>query len=110
MVAFYSLGGKLVLIKVVVMVSECQSQSINLAGPEDNSENPVRAEHAFPPPADVDSLRAYSLPVQSPLAFLGGPREARGQRPRFALPGGGRPRFARPAALRAAEPRFARLG
>ena len=52
---------------------------------------PVRAEHAFPPPTDVDSLRAYSLPVQSLLAFLGGPREARGQRPRFARPGGGRP-------------------
>ena len=50
---------------------------------------PVRAEHAFPPPADVDSLRAYSLPVQSLLAFVCGPREARGQRPRFARPGGG---------------------
>ena len=40
---------------------------------------PVRAEHAFPPTQAVNSLRACSLPVQSPLAFVCGPREARGR-------------------------------
>ena len=55
---------------------------------------PVRAEHDFPPTQGVNSLRAYSLPVQSSLAFVCGPREARGNAslrsavaPRFARPG-----------------------
>ena len=85
----------------------------------------VRAEHAFPPTQAVYTLRACS-----PLAFLGGPREARGRLRRRAPYGAGRLRrrgpppsaaadrasrdglcrASRGAALRAAGPRFARLG
>ena len=83
--------------------------------PQGKEVNPVRAEHAFPPPADVDSLRAYSLPVQSLLAFVCGPREARGSPSapwRLTAPAALRTAAALRAAvaLRATGPRFARPG
>ena len=63
---------------------------------------PVRAEHAFPPTKAVYTPRAESRQLSRIPAFVCGPREARGRLRR-------RPPSAA-AALRAAGPRFARLG
>ena len=69
---------------------------------------PVRAEHAFPPTQAVYTRqlirgsRVASLLCLAALARLGNVK--------MLAAFGGLPRFARPAALRAAGPRFARLG
>ena len=63
--------------------------------------NPVRAEHAFPPTKGVDSLRAYSLPVQSPRRPQGAPPSA--VPPSAGAAFGGGPRFARGTGLNSAS-------
>ena len=65
------------------------------------SRNPVRAEHAFPPTKAVDSLRAYSLPVQSPRRPQGVPPSA--VPPSAGAAFGGGPRFARGTGLNSAS-------